>query len=127
MKLELDGIGGKRAARQPRPLHGVLAFLDPLFGCAALIVEADDTFGRARQVPDDEADAGIKLARVHSTLAATRRGPALRLIAETGMEPPDLGGRTIDRAREQVGDVILEHLIGGSRIAYLHPSASSNA
>ena len=29
------------------------------------------------------------------------------------MEPPDLGGRTTDRAREQVGDVILEHLIGG--------------
>jgi hypothetical protein len=31
---------------------------------AALIVEGDDVLGRTAQVGDDEADAGIKLARM---------------------------------------------------------------
>jgi hypothetical protein len=42
MKLEPDGVGGKGAAQQSRPLHRVLAFLDPLFGRAALSVALDD-------------------------------------------------------------------------------------
>jgi hypothetical protein len=43
MQLKPNGVGGERAARQPRPLQRVLAFLYPLLGCAAVIVEADDT------------------------------------------------------------------------------------
>ena len=90
MKLRPDGVSDKRAARQSRPFHGVLAFLDALLGRAALIVETDDTFGRARQVGDDEADTGIKLARMpfdfgHDT---ARHGPALRSRSWHGTAGP---------------------------------------
>ena len=62
MKLKPNGVGRERPARQPRPADRTLAFLDPLLGRAALIVECDNPFCRARQIGDDEADAGIKLA-----------------------------------------------------------------
>ena len=42
MKLKPDGVGNERAAREPRPLEGVLTFLDPLLRRAALIVEGND-------------------------------------------------------------------------------------
>ena len=38
VKLETDGVGGERAARQPRPPDRALALFDPLFARAALIV-----------------------------------------------------------------------------------------
>jgi len=57
-------IRPKADVGQPRPLHGALALFDPLLASAALIVEAEDTFGWAWQVGDDKADAGIKLARM---------------------------------------------------------------
>jgi hypothetical protein len=41
-----------------------LAFLDPLFACAALVVERDDPLSWAAHVGDDEANARIKLARM---------------------------------------------------------------
>lgn len=50
------------AARQPRPPDGVFAFLDVLIGGAPVIVEGHNTFGRAAQIDEDEADAGIQLA-----------------------------------------------------------------
>ena len=37
-----------------------VAFLDPLLGSAALIVERNNPLGRTAQVGDDEADAGIQ-------------------------------------------------------------------
>ena len=40
--------------------HDLLAFLDPLLGSAALIVERNNPLGRTAQVGDDEADAGIQ-------------------------------------------------------------------
>jgi hypothetical protein len=46
MKLQTHCVGGERSARQPRPLDRTLAFLDPLLGRAALVVEGDDPFGR---------------------------------------------------------------------------------
>ena len=42
MKLKPDLIVTEPLAGQSGPGDGVLAFLDVLFGCAALIVEADD-------------------------------------------------------------------------------------
>jgi hypothetical protein len=46
------------------PQEALAAF--PIIGtaCAALVVEVDDPLGGARQVGDDEPDAGIKLARM---------------------------------------------------------------
>ena len=48
MKLEPNDIGSERPARQPRPLDRALAFLNPLFACAALVVEAERSAGRDR-------------------------------------------------------------------------------
>jgi hypothetical protein len=63
MKLEADRVVVELAARQPRPLDGVLALLDPLFRRAALVLEGHDALGGTPQVGDDEADAGIELSR----------------------------------------------------------------
>jgi len=59
---------------------GPFAFLDPLLGRAALIVERHDPLGWARQVRHDEADAGIEFARMPLDLGhdAARRLTALR-------------------------------------------------
>ena len=54
----------ERAARQLRPLHRVLALLDPLLRRAAAVVEPDHPLRVPPQVGDDEADAGEQLARV---------------------------------------------------------------
>ncbi len=62
MKLEPDLVVAELPAGQPRPLDGVLAFLDPLLRRAPMIVEGDDPFGRTAQVGDDKADAGIQFA-----------------------------------------------------------------
>ena len=64
MKLEAHGIRRHRAAGQPRPFDRVLALLDPVLRRAALVVKRDNPLGRTAQVGDDEADAGIKLARM---------------------------------------------------------------
>ncbi len=47
VKLETDGIGGERPARQPRPPDRALALFYPLLRRAALIVEGDDPLSRA--------------------------------------------------------------------------------
>ena len=52
MQLEPDGIVVELAAGQAGPLDGVLAFLDPLLGGAALIVERNHPLGRTAQVPE---------------------------------------------------------------------------
>ena len=77
-----------------------------MFCRAALIVEGDDALGRSRHVGDDEADGWIKLARMPLDLGdyAARYLPALRLIAEVGVVPPDLARRTPNRALEQIRD-----------------------
>ncbi len=47
VKLEPDGVGGERPARQPRPVDRILALFDPLLRRAALIVEGDNPLGAA--------------------------------------------------------------------------------
>jgi hypothetical protein len=44
---------------------------------------------------------------------STRPTPALRPIAEARVEAPDVVGWPPHRPREQVGDPVLEHLVGG--------------
>jgi hypothetical protein len=92
MELETHRVGGEGATGQPRPLDRVLAFLDVLLACAALVVaalvvEGDHALGGSRQVGDDEADARIRLARVPLDFRHHSAGlrPALRLIAEAGI------------------------------------------
>ena len=101
MKLEPHGVGGERAARQPRPLDRSVALFDPLLACAALVVEGDDPLGRARQVGDDEADERIKLARMPLDLGdqPERLAPTSGLLGEIGIEPTHLVRRSPDGRR----------------------------
>src|SRR6516225_2441683 len=100
-----------------------LAFLDPLFARAALVVERDDPLGGAAHVGDDESDARNKLARVPLDLGdhPARLGPASRLIAEVGVVPPNIVRRATDWALEQVADPVLEDLIGWNTDGILDP------
>ena len=54
----------KIVARQARPLHRVLALLDPLLSRSPLIVESDNAFGRTSEVRNDEANPGKQFAFV---------------------------------------------------------------
>jgi len=58
MELEADGIGGEGSARQPRPFNRALAFLDPLFRRAALVVEDNHALGWPRQVGHEKPTRG---------------------------------------------------------------------
>src|ERR1700722_2269873 len=55
MKLEPDGVGGERPARQPRPLGRAFTFFDPLLAHPAFVVERHGPLGRARQVGDTDS------------------------------------------------------------------------
>ena len=57
MKLKSDLIIVEALAGEPRPVDRVFALLDVLFGCAALIVEANDPVRLHRQVGDEKAHA----------------------------------------------------------------------
>jgi hypothetical protein len=65
---------GEGSARQAGPLDRALALFDVLLAGAAVVAEGEDALRRTRQVGYDEADAGIKLAWVPSTLATALRG-----------------------------------------------------
>jgi hypothetical protein len=58
---------------------------------------------------------------------AARRLPALRLIAEVGVVPPDLDGRAANWALEQMGDAFLKNLIGGEPDRVFVLSVSRNS
>ena len=64
MKLKPHGVGGERAAGEPRPSDRALALFDPLLARAALVVEGDDILGGASHVGDNKADARVKFARM---------------------------------------------------------------
>jgi hypothetical protein len=74
VKLNADSVRGEGAAGKPGLSDRALALLDPLFACAALVVERDDILGRPRYVGYDEAHTWISSPECHSTLATTRRG-----------------------------------------------------
>ena len=100
MELRTHGIGGEGAARQPGPFDRVLAFLDVLLAGAALVIEGDDALGRPRQVGDDEPDARVQLTRMPFDLGhdVARLIPALRIVAEVGVEASHLVWRLPNRA-----------------------------
>jgi len=114
VKLEPDGFDRERSARQPCLLDRALALLDPLLRRAALAVEGDDILGRAAQLGDDEADAGIKLAGMPLDLGnhPTRFGPASGMVGEVGLEPTRMVRWSPDRALERVTDPFLQNVVG---------------
>ena len=92
-----------------------VAFLDPLLGRAALIVECDDPLGGSAQVGYNEPDARVQLTRMPLELGDDAAGfvPGRGLIAEAGMIPANIIGRPADGAFQQMGDAALQHLVCG--------------
>src|ERR1051325_8868017 len=108
MELKTHGIGGEGLARQPRPFDRTFSFLDPLLARATPVIEGDNTLGRPRQVGDDEADAGVQLARMPFDLRhnMARLVPALRLIAKAGVITRDLVRWSPDRPLGGSADLV---------------------
>ena len=100
-------------ARQPRPVGGLLAFLDPLLRRAALVVEPDDRAARKDPVGHNEPDAREQLTPVvlHLGDNPSGGGPALRLVAETLVPHQRLAAWPSRRTKEDVFDRQLQRLV----------------
>src|SRR5229473_4697958 len=66
-------IGPEMMAAQPRHLHRLLAFFDPLLRRASFVVETDHSPTVRPQVGHDESDSGNNSPKWNSTFATTRR------------------------------------------------------
>ena len=121
VKLEPNGIVAELAARQPRPLDRILAFLDVLLRFASLIVEPCHPLGGTGQVGDDEADTGMQFAGMpfHLGYHAPLPVPASGLIAEVGIKAQYMVRRAANGSRDKMADVN-----GGVKTG--HVAASSN-
>ena len=79
-ELQPDMIIDEVMTGEPRPLHCILAFLDPLLRRPPMVVEADNVLLAPAEVGDDEPNSGEKLAtmpfhfRDYPTLTIPRRG-----------------------------------------------------
>ena len=113
MELEADGVRPEGRAREPGPLDRSLPLLDPLLRRPAPVVEGDHLLGRATQVGHDEADARVQLAGVplHLRDDSALPVPALRPIAEAGVEAPHGMGRPSHGPLQEVRDLVLQHLV----------------
>ena len=122
---EADLVRAEAMAREASPVGGGLAFLDPLFGSAPLVVEADDGPVRPGQAGDDEAHAGEEFAEVmlDSGDHAARLGPRRCLIFEAPIADQRRVARSAARSSQQIPDLPLQHIIGGQadRVAHAAP------
>jgi len=77
-------VGPEAMAGEPGPVGGFLAFLDPLLGRPALVVEADDGAISPGQGGDDEAHPRKEFSEMMLDLGdhASRSVPGGRLIRE---------------------------------------------
>src|ERR1022692_4864330 len=107
-------IGPEMMAAQPRHLHRLLAFFDPLLRRASLVVETDHSPAVRPQVGHDESDSGEQLPKVelHLRHHPTRRLPTRRLVEKALV--PDHGFMTGPsyRPRQQLVDVPLQIAVG---------------
>ncbi len=92
----------------------MFAFLDVLLRRPPVIVKGDDPFSGTAQVGDDEADAGAQFTGMPLDLGDDPALPVPRacLIAETGMEAPNVVGRAAEGTSEQMGDTFLKNRVG---------------
>src|SRR5215510_12710442 len=99
---------------EPSPVGGGLAFLDPLLGGAALVVEADDGPVRSAQRGDDEAHPGEEFAEMMLDLRdhTAQTVPGGKLVMEAPIADQRRVTRSAARPGEQVLDLPLQHVIG---------------
>ena len=63
-QLKADLIINEIMTRKPRPVQGVLTFLNPLLRCASLVIELDHIAGFPTEIRDYEVDSWKKLSRM---------------------------------------------------------------
>lgn len=114
VQLQPHGVGGEVVTGQARPGDRVLALLDVLLCCAAMIVEHHYALGRASHVGDDEPDARIQFTGMpfHLRDYTTGLGPGASLVAEAGVIAVHLLRRISNRALQQPVDALLQDGIG---------------
>ena len=101
-------------ATQPRHLHRLLAFFDPLFGCPALVVESHHRPTRQTQARNDKAHPREQLALVmfHFGHHAAGLLPARCLVEKTLVLHQRLDAGPSHRSRQQLRDVPLQAVVG---------------
>src|SRR5450759_2288290 len=102
-------------ARETSHLYGLLAFFDPLLGCAALVVEPHHRPARCLQVGHDEAYSREQLTsmKLHLRHYPTCRLPTSGLVEEALVPHHRLVARSSYGPRQQLRDVALQAVIGG--------------
>src|SRR4029077_14320285 len=113
--------------REPGPMRRPLAFLDPLLGCAPLVVEPHYRPARQAQIRDDEADSREQLPEVelHLRHHPSRRFPTSRLVEKALVPDHALVAWSPHGSRQQLRNVPLQAFVAGMRMAYLTPHFSS--
>src|ERR1700680_2758363 len=89
--------------REPGPMRRLLAFLDPLLGCAPLIVEPHYRPARQAQISDDEADSREQFPEVelHLRHYSPRHLPTGRLVEKALVPDHWLVARSSHGSRQQ--------------------------
>ena len=72
-------IRDKMLAGQPRPVQGILAFLDPLLGRAATVVKVNHPWGSCAPIGQDETDSRKEFAAKPSPLGSAISCPLYAL------------------------------------------------
>jgi hypothetical protein len=84
-QLQPNLVRPEAMTRQARPVRGLLPLLDPLLGCAPLVVKPHDRVIGEREIRHVETDAGEQLADVMLDFRhdSSDRRPAVHLVVGT--------------------------------------------
>src|SRR5664280_1665662 len=101
--------------RKASHLYGLLAFFDPLLGCAPFVVESHYRSARCLQIGHDESDSGEQLPEMelHFRHHTPRRLPARGLVEEALVPHHGAVARSSYGPRQQLRDVALQVVIRG--------------
>ena len=99
--------------RLPCPFQGVLAFLDPLLGCASLIVELDHIAGFPAEICHDKTDTWEQFICVpfHFRYDSSGFTPTGCLILETAIPDNRPLRWATNRTGQQMVNMLVEYII----------------
>src|ERR1035437_7865035 len=103
-------------------MRRLLAFLDPLLGCASLIIETHYRPARQAQVRHDKADSGKQLSDVelHLRHYSSCGLPTSRLVEKALVPDHWLVARPAHGPRQQLRNVSLQAIVGWNADRILH-------
>ena len=121
---QADLVSPEAVAGEAGPVGGFLAFLDPLLGRPALVVEADDRSVRPCERGDDEAHPREEFPEVMLDLGdhASRSASGGGLIPEAAVSNKRGAAGPTTGADEKVLDGNLQHLVGREPDGVRHAS-----